>query len=116
MPFETVALDFITKLPVSQGYDSILTVTDHEWSKTYPWPITLGQMDSQNVPINGSNNIFGSGSMSVKITGTLIFHWQNSCTTIGPMKPQGSPPSSCCMGSTLVLIGSISLHLFPKCP
>src|SRR6266702_1257878 len=33
MPFETVALDFITKLPVSQGYDSILTVTDHDCSK-----------------------------------------------------------------------------------
>jgi hypothetical protein len=28
MPFETIALDFITKLPESQGYDSILTVTD----------------------------------------------------------------------------------------
>jgi hypothetical protein len=27
MPFETVAMDFITKLPESQGYDSILTVT-----------------------------------------------------------------------------------------
>ena len=33
MPFETVALDFITKLPLSQGYDSILTVTDHNCSK-----------------------------------------------------------------------------------
>jgi hypothetical protein len=33
MPFETVAIDFITKLPVSQGYDSILTVTDHNCSK-----------------------------------------------------------------------------------
>jgi len=33
MPFETVALDFITKLPVSQGYDSILTVTDHDCTK-----------------------------------------------------------------------------------
>src|SRR6266704_2668375 len=30
MPFETVALDFITKLPISQGYDSILTVPDHD--------------------------------------------------------------------------------------
>ena len=29
MPFETVAIDFITKLPLSQGYNSILTVTDH---------------------------------------------------------------------------------------
>ncbi len=33
MPFETVALDFITKLLISQGYDSILTVTDHDCTK-----------------------------------------------------------------------------------
>ena len=33
MPFETVAIDFITKLPLSQGYDSILTVTDHDCMK-----------------------------------------------------------------------------------
>ncbi len=33
MLFETVALDFITKLPKSQGYDLILTVTDHDCSK-----------------------------------------------------------------------------------
>ncbi len=33
MPFETIALDFITKLPMSQGYDSILTVTDHDCTK-----------------------------------------------------------------------------------
>ncbi len=33
MPFETVALDFITKLPPSQGYDSILTITDHDCTK-----------------------------------------------------------------------------------
>lgn len=33
MPFETIALDFITKLPVSQGYDSIITVTNHNCTK-----------------------------------------------------------------------------------
>jgi len=33
MPFKTVALDFITKLLISQGYDSILTITDHDCSK-----------------------------------------------------------------------------------
>jgi hypothetical protein len=33
MPFETVALDFIVKLPVSQGYNSILTVTDQGCTK-----------------------------------------------------------------------------------
>jgi hypothetical protein len=33
MPFETVALDFIVKLPISQGFDSILTVTDQGCTK-----------------------------------------------------------------------------------
>ena len=33
MLFETVSIDFITKLPPSQGYDSILTITDHDCTK-----------------------------------------------------------------------------------
>jgi hypothetical protein len=33
LPFQTIALDFIVKLPVSNGYDSILTITDHDCSK-----------------------------------------------------------------------------------
>jgi len=33
MPFDTITLDFITKLPVLQGYDSILTITDQDCSK-----------------------------------------------------------------------------------
>ena len=33
LPFETIALDFITKLPESQGYDSLLTVTNHDCTK-----------------------------------------------------------------------------------
>ncbi len=33
MPFATIALDFITKLPISQGNDSILMITDHDCSK-----------------------------------------------------------------------------------
>ena len=32
-PFEVIALDFITKLPKSQKYDLILTITDHDCSK-----------------------------------------------------------------------------------
>ena len=32
-PFKVIALDFITKLPKSQEYDSILTITDHDCSK-----------------------------------------------------------------------------------
>jgi hypothetical protein len=33
MSFETVAMDFITKLPESQGYNSILTITNHNCTK-----------------------------------------------------------------------------------
>ena len=33
LPFQTIALDFITKLPVSNGYDTILTITDHDCTK-----------------------------------------------------------------------------------
>jgi Integrase zinc binding domain len=33
LPFQTIALDFITKLPKSDGYNTILTITDHDCSK-----------------------------------------------------------------------------------
>ena len=33
LPFETVAMDFIVKLPLSNGYNSVLTVTDHDCTK-----------------------------------------------------------------------------------
>ena len=33
LPFQTIAMDFITKLPLSGGYDSILTIMDHDCSK-----------------------------------------------------------------------------------
>jgi Integrase zinc binding domain len=34
LPFQTIALDFITKLPVSEGYDTILTIIGHDCSKS----------------------------------------------------------------------------------
>src|ERR1700682_1264598 len=33
LPFQTIAIDFIVKLPTSDGYDSIMTVTDHDCTK-----------------------------------------------------------------------------------
>ncbi len=32
-PFQTVAMDFITKLPLSEGHDTILTITDQGCTK-----------------------------------------------------------------------------------
>ena len=33
LPFQTVSMDFIVKLPELAGYDSILTITDHDCTK-----------------------------------------------------------------------------------
>jgi hypothetical protein len=33
MPFKTVAMDLITDLPVSEGFDAIFTITDHNATK-----------------------------------------------------------------------------------
>jgi Integrase zinc binding domain len=33
LPFQTITVDFIVKLPTSDRYDSILTITDHDCSK-----------------------------------------------------------------------------------
>jgi hypothetical protein len=33
VPFLTVSVDWVTKLPLSEGYDSILTITNHNCSK-----------------------------------------------------------------------------------
>jgi Integrase zinc binding domain len=33
LPFQTITLDLITKFPVSEGYDTILTIMDHDCSK-----------------------------------------------------------------------------------
>ena len=33
LPFETVSMDFIVNLPLSNGYNSILTITDHDCTK-----------------------------------------------------------------------------------
>jgi len=33
LPFQTIFLDFIVKLPESEGFDTILTITDHDCSK-----------------------------------------------------------------------------------
>jgi hypothetical protein len=49
LPFQTIALDFITKLPVSQGYDTILTITDHDCSKASIFIPCKETIDSEGV-------------------------------------------------------------------
>ena len=48
-PFEVVALDFITKLPKSQKYDSILTITDHDCSKASLFILCTEEITAEGV-------------------------------------------------------------------
>jgi Integrase zinc binding domain len=49
LPFQTIALDFIMKLPVSEGYDTILTITDHDCSKASLFIPCKETIDSEGV-------------------------------------------------------------------
>ena len=48
-PFETIAMDFITKLPPSGGYDTILTITDTDCSKASIFIPCKEAIDSEGV-------------------------------------------------------------------
>jgi Integrase zinc binding domain/RNase H-like domain found in reverse transcriptase/Chromo (CHRromatin Organisation MOdifier) domain len=48
-PFQTVALDFIVKLPKSNGYDTILTITDHDCLKAALFIPCNETIDSEGV-------------------------------------------------------------------
>jgi Integrase zinc binding domain/Chromo (CHRromatin Organisation MOdifier) domain len=48
-PFQTVALDFIVKLPESNGYNTILTITDHDCSKAALFISCNETIDSEGV-------------------------------------------------------------------
>ena len=47
-PFSTIAINFIVKLPESRGYDSVLTITDHNCTKAVvllPCREDMGSLD-----------------------------------------------------------------------
>jgi hypothetical protein len=48
-PFKTIAMDFITKLPPSGGYDMILTITDMDCSKASIFIPCKEAIDSEGV-------------------------------------------------------------------
>src|SRR6266704_748219 len=48
-PFKTIAMDFITKLPLSGGHDTILTITDPDCSKASIFIPCHETIDSEGV-------------------------------------------------------------------
>ena len=57
-PFHTIAMDLITDLPVSQGYDSILTVVDHGCSKAVIFLPCHKTIDAVGVAVLYAEQIF----------------------------------------------------------
>jgi len=56
-PFETIAMDFITKLPQSGGFDTILTITDTDCSKASIFIPCHKTIDSEGVALLYLNHI-----------------------------------------------------------
>jgi hypothetical protein len=66
-PFETIALDFITKLPPSGGYDTILTITDMDCSKVSIFLPCSETIDSEGVATLYTNYVVSHYSVPSKI-------------------------------------------------
>ena len=71
MPFETIALDFITKLSESQGYDSILTVTNHNCTKMAVFIPCPEEINAEEMAALYTKHMFPSYGFPTK----LISHW-----------------------------------------
>jgi hypothetical protein len=67
MPFETVTIDFITKLPVLQGYDSILTVTDHNCTKAALFIPCVEEISGEEMAALYAKHVFARYSLLSKI-------------------------------------------------
>jgi hypothetical protein len=57
-PFETIAWDLIVDLPPSNGYDSILTITDHDCTKAAIFLPCNKNIDSEGIATLYATNIF----------------------------------------------------------
>ena len=66
-PFETIALDFITKLPLSGGYDTILTITDTDCSKASIFIPCNEAIDSEGVALLYVNHVLPHYGIPQKI-------------------------------------------------
>ena len=67
LPFETIAMDFITKLPPSGGFDMILTITDTDCSKASVFIPCNETIDTEGVARLYLNHVFPSYGIPQKI-------------------------------------------------
>ena len=67
LPFDMIELDFITKLPESQGFDSILTITDHDCTKLLRFIPCREEINAEETAALYTKHIFLSHRLPSKI-------------------------------------------------
>jgi hypothetical protein len=67
MPFETVAMDLITDLPVSEGFDTIFTITDHDTMKAMVFIPCHKTIDALNTAQLYTKHVFSYYGVPKKI-------------------------------------------------
>ena len=58
LPFENIAVDLIVKLPQSQGYNSILTITDHDCTKASIFLLCNKSIDTAGIAELYAHHVF----------------------------------------------------------
>ena len=66
-PFETIAMDFVTKLPPSGGFDTILTITDTDCSKASVFIPCNKMIDTEGVALLYLTHVFPNYGIPSKI-------------------------------------------------
>jgi hypothetical protein len=67
-PFLTIAMDFIIKLPLSNRYDSILTITDHNCTKAVILLPCNEDMNALGVAKLYLKNVFPYAGIPIKVS------------------------------------------------
>ena len=81
LPFQTIAVDFITKLPLSHGYDTILTITDHDVSKASIFLPCQETINTEGVAKLYATNVFPHYGIPLKIISDRDTRFDSKFTT-----------------------------------
>src|SRR5712672_2582604 len=100
LPFQTISLDFIVKLPESEGFNTILTITDHDCSKAAIFTPCNETIDAAGV---------------AKLYATHVFpHYGLPKKVISDRDPHFASNFSCKMCSLLGIKQNISSAYHPQ--
>jgi len=81
LPFQTIVVDFITKLPLSYGNDTILTITDHDISKASIFLPCKETIDTVGVAELYATHVFPHYGIPLKVISDRDPHFDSAFTT-----------------------------------